>query len=315
MTVLHAGLLLLLSLISSGGSYDRRGRPRQPNIVTIVVDDLGWGDINSFTGGEGQIPTPKLDKLAAWGLKLEANYVQPTCTPSRAALMTGRYAHNAALTFAIFTASPAGLPRHLATLPQLMRRAGYRAHMVGKWHLGYAHWSQTPVGRGFESHVGSLHGIIEYYTKNMWRHPTNWGGKDWGVYHQNKTYTHFQETRHATVAQTQEAILRMQEHVQENAKRREEERKPLFLYLAYNAPHTPYACEESWKGRCGHIKHEWRRNHCCMVAGLDTHVPEVVVAARRILGSNTVVVFTSDNGGSVWEGGLNTPLRQAGGIM
>ena len=96
----------------------------------------------------------------------------------------------------------------------------------------------------------------------------------------------------------------MKEHVSGK-----ENLKPLFLYVSYNAPHTPYQPKPEWKKKCGHIKHQWRRNHCAMVVGLDIEIPRVIRAAQRILGKNTVVVFSSDNGGSVWEGGLNAPLR------
>jgi len=276
----------------------------QPNIVMIVVDDMGWGDFHSFTNGKGQIPTPQLDQLAARGLRLTSNYVQPTCTPSRASLMTGRYAHNTGLTFAIFYSNNASLPSNIPTMPELLTSAGYSTHMVGKWHLGRSRWGDIPVGRGFQTHTGGLHGINEYSTKNLWRGPSKWGGKDWGVYYQNKSYEHFQDPRHTTLAHTENAILRMREHV-----RGKESKTPLFLYVAYNSPHTPHQPLFAWKTKCRHIKHEWRRNHCGMVVGLDTHIPMVVRAARKILGKNTVIIFTSDNGGSVWEGGLNAPFR------
>jgi len=291
---------------NSGTHEDALSRNGAPNIVMILVDDMGWGDFNSFTEGKGLIPTPNLDKLAASGLRLTSNYVQPSCTPSRASLMTGRYAHNTGLTFAIFGSSPAGLPSNIPIMPELLSKAGYSTHMVGKWHLGKYRWGQVPVGRGFQTHVGSLHGIVEYYTKNLWKYPSKWGGKDWGAYYQNKTYQHFQDPRHATVAQTEDAIMRMQEHVsgKENV-------NPLFLYVSYNAPHTPYQPMPEWKKKCRHIQHQWRRNHCAMVVGLDNEIPRVIKAAQRILGKNTVVVFSSDNGGYPWEGGLNAPLRGA----
>jgi len=303
-------LLFLLLVLAENTNTQRMGGPwakrryKKPNILMITVDDMGWGDFRSFTEGKGQIPTPRLDKLASLGLRLRSNYVQPTCTPSRASLMTGRYAHNTGLTFAIFSDSPVGLPPNVPIMPELLSKAGYSTHMIGKWHLGKSRWAQIPAGRGFQSHTGGLHGIVEYYTKNLWKHPSKWGGKDWGKYHQNKTYEHYQDPRHATIAQTQDAILRMKEHRHENGKRR-----PLFLFLSYNAPHTPHASLPAWERKCEHIRHEWRRNHCAMVVGLDEQIPKVVLAARKILGKNTVVVFSSDNGGSVWEGGLNTPLR------
>ena len=133
----------------------------------IVVDDMGWGDFHSFTNGKGQIPTPKLDQLAARGLRLTSNYVQPTCTPSRASLMTGRYAHNTGLTFAIWPSNNASLPSNIPTLPELLTSAGYSTHMVGKWHLGFSRWGDIPVGRGFQTHTGGYHGVLEYLVASL----------------------------------------------------------------------------------------------------------------------------------------------------
>ena len=165
----------------------------QPNIVMVVLDDVGWADLSYNVGGEATIPTPNIDALAGAGVRLRSHYVHPSCTPSRAALMTGRYAHNTGLSFAMFPGSVAGLPPDMATLPQLLREAGYAAHMVGKWHLGHAQWAQTPVGRGFQSHVGSLMWDLESYTKNLWRSPVIFEGKDWGRYQEDGSFTHFQE--------------------------------------------------------------------------------------------------------------------------
>ena len=204
----------------------------------------------------------------------------------------------------MFPGSVAGIPPEVETMPELLRKAGYSAHMVGKWHLGFSQWSQIPVGRGFQSHVGGFMWDLESYTKNLWLDPVTFNGKDWGRYQEDGTFHHFEEPRHATVAETEEAIARMKEHVAG-----EEKENPLFLYVSYNAAHSPLQPEPEWLAPCQHIKHLWRRLHCTMVVGLDNNVARVVDSAKKILGENTVVVFSSDNGASVWFGGLNAPLR------
>ena len=271
-----------------------------PNIVFVLFDDVGWADFNYNVGGESAIPTPNLDRLASQGLKLKSHYVHSSCTPSRASLMTGRYSPNTGLPCAMFPGSVAGLPDEMATMPQLLRRAGYSAHMVGKWHIGHAQWKQGPVGRGFESHTGSFMWNLESYSKLMWKNPLETVGSDWVAAYENGSYTHKAEPRHATIAITEEAISRMEEHIGDH---------PLFLYVSYTAAHTPLQPEPEWLEECGHIPHLWRRQYCGMMVGLDKAVSNLLESAGNILGKNTVVVVTSDNGGSVWFGGLNAPLR------
>jgi len=144
---------------------------------------------------------------------------------------------------------------------------------------------------------------LESYTKLMWRNPLQAIGADWVVEHENGSWIHKAEPRHATEAITEEAIVRMREH------RERKEEKPLFLYVSYNAAHSPLQPEEEDLAKCGHIKNLWRRQFCGMVVGLDRGIARLVSETELILGPNTVVVVTPDNGGSVWFGGLNAPLR------
>merc|ERR1712106_552859 len=175
----------------------------------------------------------------------------------------------------MYPGSVAGLPTDMPTLPQLVRRAGYSAHMVGKWHLGHSQPKQGPIGRGFESHTGSVMWDLESYTKLMWDRP-------W-----TKPY---------------EAITVIETH-------KKEKENPLFMYLSYNAAHSPLQPEDSWLEDCSNIPHLWRRQYCGMVVGLDWGIKKVADAAKEVLGENTIIVVSSDNGGSVWFGGLNEPLR------
>jgi len=274
----------------------------KPNIIFIMVDDVGWTDFNYNTPGLSSIPTPNIDRLAEQGIKLKTHYVHPTCTPSRAAFMTGRYSANTGLPFAMYPGSVAGLPPDMPTLPQLLRKAGYSAHMVGKWHLGHSQPKQGPIGRGFESHTGSHMWDLESYTKLMWDRPwTTPYGADWIKAHENGSFLHFPETRHSTIALTEEAVTVIEDHKAND--------KPLFLYLSYNAAHSPLQPEDSWLTDCLAIPHLWRRQYCGMVVGLDWGIKKVVDVAKEALGDNTVIVVSSDNGGSVWFGGLNQPLR------
>ena len=141
-----------------------------PNIIFVLVDDVGWADFgyNTNKPSATAIPTPNLDRLAGQGVKLKSHYVHSSCTPSRASLMTGRYASNVGLPYALVPGSVGGIPDSMATIPQLIRKAGYSAHMVGKWHIGDAQWKQSPVGKGFESHVGSLLWGLDSYSKQIW---------------------------------------------------------------------------------------------------------------------------------------------------
>lgn len=144
---------------------------------------------------------------------------------------------------------------------------------------------------------------LESYTKLMWRNPLRPNGADWVREYENGTWTHKAEPRHATIAITDESVIRMKEHKDANTG------KPLFLYVSYNAAHSPLQYEPEWEEDCMHIPHLWRRQYCAMVVGLDKGITRVVEMAKQHLGKNTVVVISPDNGGSVWFGGNNQPLR------
>ena len=135
----------------------------QPNIIFIMADDLGNADVG-YHGG--QVKTPNIDKLAAQGVRLESFYGMPFCTPSRASLMTGRYAMRYGLqTVVIFPSHTYGLPTDERTLPQALNEAGYSTYMVGKWHLGHANQKYWPQSRGFDHFYGNLVGEVDYFTK------------------------------------------------------------------------------------------------------------------------------------------------------
>ena len=205
MRLLARVILLLLQYVLSEDQ-------KPPNIVFVLLDDVGWADFDYNVGGKSAIPTPNIDALASQGLKLKTHYVHSSCTPSRAALMTGRYSANTGLPCAMFPGSVAGLPDDMATMPQLLRAAGYSAHMVGKWHIGHAQWKQGPVGRGFESHTGSFMWNLESFSKLMWKNPLQTVGADWVQAHENGSFTHKADLTHATIELTNEAIARMEEN-------------------------------------------------------------------------------------------------------
>src|SRR4051812_9009308 len=151
-------LLIVLPVVvmAAARSADR------PNIVFFLIDDLGWSDVG-FHGSE--IKTPNIDKLAAAGARLEAFYVQPVCTPTRAALMTGRYPMRYGLQVGvIIPTAEYGLALEEQTIPTALRDAGYSTFILGKWHLGSFDNAYWPTARGFDHHYGQLFGAIDYFT-------------------------------------------------------------------------------------------------------------------------------------------------------
>ena len=147
--------LLLGSLLARGSA--------SPHLVLYVVDDLGWADVGFNNASE--IPTPNIDRLAVNSARLERYYTQPVCSPTRSTLMTGRFVHHTGFYQALGIGTVAALPADVPTLAERLRAAGYSTHMIGKWHLGYSRWADTPTGRGFETHYGYLQGEEDYYSK------------------------------------------------------------------------------------------------------------------------------------------------------
>lgn len=134
--------------------------PSKPHVVLLVLDDAGWADVG-YHGGD--FPTPNIDRLARGGVRLEGVYVMPQCSPTRSALLTGRYSFRTGMQHftTIFPGSEAAVPLEVPMLPEIMQINGWSTHMIGKWHVGYASVANTPTGRGFNSFVGYLQGQIE----------------------------------------------------------------------------------------------------------------------------------------------------------
>jgi arylsulfatase A-like enzyme len=268
---------LLLGILLLGcdvAAAEQRGS--RPHILYIVADDLGWKDVG-YHGSD--IKTPTIDALAQGGARLEQFYVQPMCTPTRAALMTGRYPLRYGLqSFVILPEQTYGLPTDEWLLPQALKEAGYRTAIVGKWHLGHARREYWPRRRGFDHQYGALIGEIDYFTHSVH------GVKDW--YRNDKPIN---EKGYVTTQLGQEAVQLIGQH---------DPSRPLFLYLAFTAPHTPFQAPREYLDRYADIANLNRRTYAAMVSAMDEQIARVVRALeQRGMRDDTLIVFHSDNGG------------------
>jgi arylsulfatase A-like enzyme len=243
-----------------------------------VADDLGWADVG-FNGCK-DIKTPNIDALAAGGAKFTQFYTQPMCTPTRACLMTGRYPWRYGLQTMVIPGTAAyGLDTSEWLMPQCLKEAGYNTAMIGKWHLGHADLKYWPKQRGFDYAYGATIGELDYYTHG------DMGVLDW--FRDNKPV---HEEGYTTTLIGDDAVRYI------NA---QDPSKPFYLYLAFNAPHTPYLAPKETIQKYSSIVDPTRRTYAAMVDCLDENVGKVVAALeKKGLRDNTLIIFHSDNGGT-----------------
>ncbi len=285
-------IYLLAALSVFTGSTLAAERP--PNIVYLLVDDLGRADCG-FMGGK-DIRTPHIDKLARGGAVLDAFYVQPVCSPTRAALLTGRYATHTGVYTVVRPGAPWGLPLAERTLPQALGEAGYATFICGKWHLGEFQPDYTPTRRGFDHQYGHMFGAIDYFT-----HKRD-GKHDW--YRDDKRSV---EEGYSTHLVAKEACRIIRDQPAD---------KPLFLYVPFNGIHGPHQVPDSYKVPYRDLK-EPRRTIAGMLAAVDEAIGQITAALdEKGLRQNTLIIFSSDNGGpNPGRATMNTPLRAGKGTI
>lgn len=289
----------------------------RPNILVILADDLGYADVG-FQGSK-EIPTPRLDRLSKAGIRCTDGYVShPFCSPTRAGLMTGRYQqrfgheNNPAW---LPQDTVAGLPLGETALPQALKKGGYVTGMVGKWHLG-AHPQFHPCARGFDEYFGLRGGGHDYFDLNMFK--TDPVGAEKIEYkiplHRNREPV--EEAEYLTDAFGREAAAFVSRHRGD----------AWFLYLAFNAPHSPLQVPPKYLERVKGIASEKRRTYAAMICAMDDAIGRTLDAVSESgKEKDTLVFFFSDNGGpvavteadnsplkggkgQVYEGGIRVPF-------
>ena len=286
-------LLGLLASSALAGQAD--AARRRPNIILIVADDLGYGDLGCQGGRD--VVTPSIDRLAADGVRMTQFYSNhPSCAPARAALLSGRYQHRFSFENnpgAAQATSPAvGLPRdHGGTLPERLKARGYATAAVGKWHIGFTP-ENLPTARGFDRFYGFLGGAMAYTPEA----PNGAKAMLRGV-------TPAPMPAHTTEAFADESVAFI----------RENRARPFFLYAAFNAVHAPLQTTGPYLARFAAEKDPRRRTYLAMLAALDDAVGRIVAAVDQAgLARDTLIVFTSDNGGPTWQTtSSNGPLNGA----
>eukprot|EP00913_Durusdinium_trenchii_P008895 g8361.t1 len=266
----------------------------KPHIVFMMADDLGWKDVG-FHGG--RIATPNIDALARRGVELKQFYVQPVCSPTRAALMTGRYPMRYGLQCGVVRPwAKHGLPLNEKLLPELLRSAGYTTAVVGKWHLGHLSRKYLPTSRGFDRQYGHYNGALDYFT-----HKRD-GGHDW---HRDDKPNYDKGYTTDLIGKAAADIIA-----------KHDQKKPLFLYVPFNAPHTPLQAPEKYLKKYAHFKLKRRQTFAAMVTCMDDAVGRIVSAldAHKYPPENTLIVFCSDNGG-ITRLGSNGKLRAGKGTL
>ena len=265
---------------------------RRPNIVVIVADDMGYADVGFH--GSRDIPTPNIDALAGSGIRFTDAYVSgPYCSPTRAGLLTGRYQQRFGHEFNPFGHPEPGLPLHEITMADRLKAAGYRTALFGKWHLGSSP-PLHPMERGFDEFFGFLGGDHSYLDAMPASDDPIFDGR-----------TPAKEMGYLTDELTDRAV---------NFIERQRSR-PFFLYLAFNAVHTPMHATAKYLTRFTQITDERRRTYAAMLSAMDDGVGRTLAALRTArLEENTLIFFFSDNGGPTMptttvNGSSNAPLR------
>lgn len=282
-----------------------------PNVVLIITDDMGWGDLGHH--GSTDVRTPNLDRLAREGVRFADFYANGlNCSPTRAGLITGRYQQRYGIEEPLPNARIAGDRGLTATghsLPQLLRSRGYATALVGKWHLGYLP-QHAPEAHGFDYFFGLKSGYHDFYT-----HHASDGENDlW------ENGQRVELEGYSTDLITARAIRFVERHA----------RRPFFIDVAYNAPHWPYQRPDAPSRSRENARHllprdsatSTRADYVAMLERVDRGVGEILAAIDRLgIARNTIVIFTNDNGGewlanngpffnrksTVWEGGIRVP--------
>jgi arylsulfatase A-like enzyme len=304
--------LLVAAAVCATPLLAQQTRSDRPNIVLIITDDVGYGDLGSY--GATDIKTPNIDRLAREGVRLTDFYANgATCTPTRAALVSGRYQQRFALERPLSSRARAdsstGLPATGRSLPRLLTNNGYTTALVGKWHLGYKP-EFSPGAHGFGSFFGFKSGYTDYY-----QHTDGDGAPDL-----------FENEQPVTVPGYMTDLIteRSVRFIERNRD------KPFFIDVAYNAAHWPYQRPDSPSVAIDHAKHlgpfdnptGTRAQYVAILERADRGVGRIMRALDSLgLSRNTIVIFTNDNGGewlsrntplfqnkfTVWEGGIRVP--------
>lgn len=295
----------------SGSASHQPATAQRPNVVLMITDDVGYGDIGSY--GSPDIKTPNIDRLAIEGVRLTDFYAAPQCTPTRAALISGRYQQRVGLERALGSGGAAletGLPATGRSLPQLLKNNGYRTGLVGKWHLGYKP-EFGPNAHGFDDFFGFLSGFIDFYTHTR-------GGDGQSDLFENTAP--IREDGYMTDLITARALRFIEQQAKE----------PFFLEVAYNAAHWPFQPPDHFSKAPNNAAFQGpgaavpatRKDYAAMLERADAGVGQIVQKLEALgLTNNTLVIFTNDNGGewlsrnaplfhrkdTLWEGGIRVP--------
>jgi arylsulfatase A-like enzyme len=286
--------------------------PPRPNIVMVIMDDLGYGDVGSY--GAPDANTPNIDRLAREGVKLTDFYANhANCSPTRTALITGRYQQRYGIESPLRHDDPRHLPPSDTSLPRLLKNAGYATGLIGKWHLG-AEAAAGPNRHGFDEFWGFRRGAVDYYTHNV---ATTTAVKLDAPIHD---LYHNEDPTTSSAYLTDDITGRAEAFIQQRAS------GPFFLEVAYNAPHWPYqrpGLPDGQRGWDHYRETGTREDYIAMLERADQGIGRILDALDRLkLAQNTLVIFTSDNGGewlsrnvplfhrksTLWEGGIRVPL-------
>lgn len=282
--------LLAFALAGSLGLAPAPVAARPPNIVVLLADDLGHADVG-FRGGE--IETPAIDRIAREGVVLERYYVAPICSPTRAALLTGRDPIKLGIAYdQINPWDNVGLAPNETTLAKLFKAADYQTGLVGKWHLGHSQQHQLPNAQGFDHFYGHLQTNTNYYQHTRESgHDLQQNGRS--IQAKGEYLTHLE---------AREAVRYIRER---------DPSRPFFLYVPFTAPHSPMQAPKATIEKYAALpKAASRRVYAAMVDEMDRAIGEILAALdEEEIGAETIVFFSSDNGGSDVFGGVNAPLR------
>lgn len=279
-----------------------------PNVVLIVADDLGYADLSCQ--GSKQVKTPSIDWLANEGVRFTNGYVTcPVCAPTRAGMLTGRYQQRFGFETnngpEVIAVPQYGVPRSERMMPEMLKAAGYKTGMVGKWHLGFKP-ELTPPQRGFDFFFGFHSGYHGYFPDN----PAPWSGP---IMRNDQPV---EEKEYLTDAFAREAV----NFIKENAN------QPFFLYLPFNAVHAPLQAPSEFEKQFADVQNPKRRTMLAMITAMDNAVGKVLQTIHdEFIFDGTIVIFLSDNGGAqglkessndplrghkgqVFEGGIRVPM-------